>query len=217
MSLFSFLKKKKGDELDIPPPPPNEMASDGAVGLVPRANIPPPPKINIPPMPAPKDNKIINEPEKEEGFPEFPLFPEQEAKEASQYKFEPIERESGVVHPMAQQVPTEIEKTPKEAAIPKPSPVRIDKDLKQSEELKKASERRHFLEEPIFVKTDQYQDMVKGINEINNTMKECDFIADSLNDIKNKKDKEFNKWRSNLEDMQRKVSLVEKSLFEVAK
>lgn len=216
MSIFSFLKRKKGGELEIPPPPPIEAVKAGAPQLVPKENIPPPPKMEIPAMPS-SDNKIMPEPEKKEDFPEFPLFPEPEKKQDYSYKFEPIKHESDVVHPMAQQRPVEIREILKETKIPQEAPRRIDKPLPQKDALKKVSEEKHFLKEPIFVKTNQYQNMLDNINQIKNKIKECDFISESLNDIKNKKDNVFNKWRSNLEDMQRKVSLVEKSLFEVSK
>lgn len=216
MSLFSFLKKKQENELDIPPPPPIEEVKSGEIGLVPKDNIPLPPKKNISPTLF-KDKNIMNEPEDQMEFPEFPEIPEPEQEiKTPEYRFEPIEEESEVVHPIAHQMPERI-KTPERINIPKTNIREPDRIFKQNTELERVSEERHFLREPIFVKTDQYQNMIDSINKINNKMKECDFIAEELNEIKNKKDKEFNRWRINLEDMQRKVSLVEKSLFEVAK
>ena len=211
MGIFSFLKRKNEDELEIPPPPPpSEALKAAAPQLVPEENILPLPKRDIPAMPSP-DHKI--EPRKKMGFPEFPSFlePEQEIMQQPHDKFEPIKQETMVVHPIERQKPVEIKEKPKETEEVKIAP------RGREEELKRVSEEKHFLKEPIFVKTDQYQNMIDGINEIKNKIKECGFFVADLNDIKNKKDKEFNKWRSNLEDMQRKVSIVEKSLFEVAK
>jgi len=196
MGFFKFFKKKE-EALDIPPPPPPMGKAE--VPLTPKENLPPP----MPDISPPLQKEEVKAEEKAV-MPELPPAPELSVPQPES-SFEPIEQESEVTHPFKEpepQKPPEIKEKPKI----------IEKKVKE-----KAVEERHFLDEPLFVKTDQYGNILDGINIIKNKVNECNFVVENLNEIKNKGDKEFSKWRSNLEDMQRKVSLVEKSFFGVVK
>jgi len=216
MGFFKFFKKKE-EALDIPPPPPPISKTEAP--LTPKENLPQPmPDISPPPQKEefkPEDKAVMPElppmpvkeefkPEEKAVMPELPPAPEFSVPQPKS-SFEPIEQESEVIHPFKEpepQKPPEIKEKPKI----------IEKKVKE-----KVIEERHFLDEPLFVKTNQYRNILDGINIIKNKINECNFVVENLNEIKNKGDKEFSKWRSNLEDMQRKVSLVEKSFFRVVK
>ncbi|MAG08044.1 hypothetical protein CMO89_01090 [Candidatus Woesearchaeota archaeon] len=67
---------------------------------------------------------------------------------------------------------------------------------------------------PLFVKQDSYKAILEGVSIIRNKLKESDDLVLNLNNIKNSKDKEFEKWRASLEDIQRKLIYVDKALYE---
>jgi len=205
MGILSFLKKKDRG-MDVPPPPP---APEGMIKS--EENISE--DIPAPPTNDELSGRDIPEPPMAEEYSglsmEFPEIPkEQEHHELKpipkEVKFEPIKKEVKVIHPVSMRnVP---ERKFHETKAP---------EVKR--ELGTASEERHFLDSPIFIKKERYKNVIGGINIIKNKISDCDRIVESLEQIKNSKDKEFAKWSSNLEDMQRKLMVVEKSLFEVGK
>ncbi|MDP7323133.1 MAG: hypothetical protein QF632_00050 [Candidatus Woesearchaeota archaeon] len=67
---------------------------------------------------------------------------------------------------------------------------------------------------PSYVKVEDFKDMLGGIQIVKTNLKQCDEIFERLNQVKNDEDKEFEKWRSKLEDLQRKLIYVDKVLFE---
>ncbi len=66
----------------------------------------------------------------------------------------------------------------------------------------------------MFVKADRYRELLKSVNIVKGKIKESENILERLNEIKNIKDKEFEKWRTLLEDMERKAVYIDKTLFE---
>jgi hypothetical protein len=69
---------------------------------------------------------------------------------------------------------------------------------------------------PIFVDIESFRRMLGDIDTIKNDIKASEMIIQHLNEIKNSKDKELDRWRSSLEDMQRKLNYVDKVLFNEA-
>ncbi|MDP7140797.1 MAG: hypothetical protein QF362_01455 [Candidatus Woesearchaeota archaeon] len=67
---------------------------------------------------------------------------------------------------------------------------------------------------PLFVKQDSYRSILEGISIIKDKLKQSEDLVLNLNNIKNSKDKEFERWRTSLEDMQRKLIYVDKILYE---
>jgi hypothetical protein len=68
--------------------------------------------------------------------------------------------------------------------------------------------------EPIFVRVDDYREILEGMTRIRNNLKEATDLVLRLNELKNEEDKEFDKWRLELEDVQRKLMYVDKIIFE---
>lgn len=66
----------------------------------------------------------------------------------------------------------------------------------------------------MFVKADKYKEILEGVDTIKRKVKESEDILESLNEIKNIKDEEFEKWRTLLEDVERKSVYIDKTLFE---
>ena len=128
--------------------------------------------------------------------------------------------------------------------IPKPPPIFATEDYleKEARILKKSMEEHHLTdneerrlleplrddddniekpkivdydpESPLFVNMDGYKEILGDIDNMKNELKDAEELIGRLNDIKNAKDKEFEKWRSELEDIQRKLLYVDKVIFE---
>jgi hypothetical protein len=68
--------------------------------------------------------------------------------------------------------------------------------------------------EPLFVNIDDYQDVLTSINYVRSKLGEAEDLVRKLNDIKAVEEKNFEAWRNQLEDVQRKLSYVENVVFE---
>ncbi|MFH0979093.1 MAG: hypothetical protein V1837_07380 [Candidatus Woesearchaeota archaeon] len=66
------------------------------------------------------------------------------------------------------------------------------------------------MQKPLFVRVDDYREIIDGAAEIRNNLKEASDIVVRMNELKNEEDKEFEKWRLELEDMQRKLMYVDR-------
>lgn len=71
-------------------------------------------------------------------------------------------------------------------------------------------------EGPIFVDIEAFKTLLGDIDSIKNDIKASTEILQHLNEIKNSKDEEFEKWRVSLEDMQRKINYIDKLVFKEA-
>jgi hypothetical protein len=69
-------------------------------------------------------------------------------------------------------------------------------------------------EMPIFVKLDEYKDILDIINLIKNKMDEAKSILGKINELKNEEDSELEIWKNKLEEVERKINFVDKTLFE---
>ncbi|MDO8740287.1 MAG: hypothetical protein Q7J54_01790 [Candidatus Woesearchaeota archaeon] len=67
--------------------------------------------------------------------------------------------------------------------------------------------------EPIFVKSSQFKNVLFEINSIREKLKESETILSDLEDIKDDRESQFKKWNSQLEDIQKKLMLMDKTLF----
>lgn len=99
-------------------------------------------------------------------------------------------------------------------------------DLPEIQELEREKEMEKEMEEPelikpvmpqgpIFVKSNDFQDVLAKINQIKQNVQQTEDIFHKLNDIKNEKDKIFEQWKESQEDVQRKLLYIEKALYEV--
>jgi hypothetical protein len=67
---------------------------------------------------------------------------------------------------------------------------------------------------PLFVKVSDYKAILDCTNVIKSSIKEAENIILRLNELKNEQDKAFEVWRNQLEDVQRKLTYIDKSVFE---
>lgn len=66
----------------------------------------------------------------------------------------------------------------------------------------------------VFLKVDQYKNAIEDIVVAKQRINESERIVERLNEIKNMKDKEFEKWRNLMEDIERKFVYIDKTFFE---
>jgi|TARA_B100001971_G_C18036716_1_gene455434 hypothetical protein len=222
MGLFSFLSKKK----ELPPLPPIEQLSKSPHDL-PKLNPTshtrtPPIPINHPLPPVPKTPPPISHSPSQSNeihthIPKMSPPPMEEPKimpkpiptpprpiiapppavihhKAAQPHHAPIHHKP-IPHPSA---PPQIKlpprpKSPVPEQPPAPKPI---------------------VDIPHYVKVDEFQQMLGGIKVIKDDLNACGELAGKLNELKNLEDKEFEKYRAQLEDLQRRLIYVDKVLYE---
>jgi hypothetical protein len=69
------------------------------------------------------------------------------------------------------------------------------------------------LTKPIFVRYKYYKAMLDEVGQLKIILKEAEDTLDRMEDFKEDEDKEFAKWRRELDDLQRKLIYVDKTLF----
>ncbi len=67
---------------------------------------------------------------------------------------------------------------------------------------------------PVFVKIEEYKDVVDIMNMIKSKLEEAKTILAKINELKNEEDAELELWHSGVEEVERKVDFVDRALFE---
>ena len=186
MGFLKFLKKSKEDKLKMP------FEED--------LDIPPPPPISVkefPPMPKPEE-KIPSFPDL--GQIEEPMLPDEIEEPPKIPKFEEISRP--VLKPILPPMP-EIKLTPPQERMERMAVREGRKVLRHEAAPLK----------PIFVRVDRFKEIRRDINIIKNDLKNSDEALIKLQDMRVGEDKEFDKWRKSMEDIQKKLIFVDQTLF----
>jgi len=66
----------------------------------------------------------------------------------------------------------------------------------------------------VFVKMDEYNDLLDIIALINKKIKEAREILEKIYDLKNQEDYELESWKNSLNDVERKLKYIDQVLFE---
>ncbi len=66
----------------------------------------------------------------------------------------------------------------------------------------------------VFVKIDEYNDILDIIALINEKVREARIILGKIDDLKNQEDLELDAWKSSLDDVERKLKYIDQTLFE---
>lgn len=187
--MFGFGKKKKPSLSELPPPP-----SPPGMEL-------PKPASDFPPMPA-------------QELPEFPTAPSRE---------EPIEPFAGVDIPEApapelpeapgvevQEVPTFPEPPTMEEGIsghelePAPEIAVFDRTIEEPREIVRK------MPGSMFVSVDDYRVIMDHSERVRAKLADAEHFVHQLGEIKAEEEKVFDKWRSQLEDVERKLGQVDR-------
>ena len=67
---------------------------------------------------------------------------------------------------------------------------------------------------PVFVRIDEYRDVLDVMNMIRNKLEEAKATIAKINELKNEEDSELELWRTGAEEIERKMAFVDKVLFE---
>ncbi|HDM43615.1 MAG TPA: hypothetical protein ENG02_00270 [Candidatus Woesearchaeota archaeon] len=68
-------------------------------------------------------------------------------------------------------------------------------------------------EAPIYVKVDEYKDVLDLLNMIKNKLAEAKELLSRINELKNEEDAELELWHSGIEEIEKKIEFVDKALF----
>lgn len=63
---------------------------------------------------------------------------------------------------------------------------------------------------PMFVAIDEYSQLMESSNLIRSKLVEAEDYVERLNEIKNQEKKNFEKWQAKLEDIEKKISYIDK-------
>ena len=66
---------------------------------------------------------------------------------------------------------------------------------------------------PIFVKIDEYKDILDTVNLVKGKIREAKELLTELHEIRIREDKEIDQWKANIEEVERKMMFVDKTLF----
>jgi DNA-binding transcriptional MerR regulator len=70
------------------------------------------------------------------------------------------------------------------------------------------------LEAPIFVKIDEYKDVLEVIDIIKKKLSDAKSTLHNIKELKNEEDSELELWDTTLEELEQKLESIDKSLFE---
>lgn len=163
---------------------------------------PPPPSLDIPPPP--DDLKL----------PELPPMPDIEEEPIKEVEPHEVPEKVPELMPIKEETPPIqpkiVEQQPPPPIEPEPQP-----------EVEKAEPRAVIKEQKIpamgkemFVKADKYREILESIDIVRRKVRQSENLLKRMDEIKNIKDKEFEKWRNLLEDIERKSVYIDKTLFE---
>ena len=206
MGFLKFLKKKGkedvtlDDNLDIPPPPPSIKPVLPKSGMG-SSNLPK----DFPPFkfkeehPIPPESRLPELPKEDFHDSDIPSFPSLE----EEHEFTPKP-------PMKEQVDFHLpEKEPmKPAAIHEEEPKH-----EHIESVVKRKPLSRTLKGPGHIRLDRFKETLRNINNIRNDLKKSDEILHNLIKSTGEEGSGFEKWKNSMEDIQKKLIFVDKTLF----
>jgi hypothetical protein len=69
-------------------------------------------------------------------------------------------------------------------------------------------------EMPVYVRIDEYKDVLDMMNMIRNKIENTKETLAKINELKNEEDAELELWHTGLEEVERKIVFIDKTLFE---
>ncbi len=67
---------------------------------------------------------------------------------------------------------------------------------------------------PVFVKIDEYKDVLEVMGLIKDKIEDARSTLGKINELKNEEDSELELWNSRLEDIEKKLEFIDRSLFQ---
>jgi len=67
---------------------------------------------------------------------------------------------------------------------------------------------------PVFVKLEDYKDVIDLMSLMKEKLRQARFLLDKINELKNQEEAELQSWQRELEDVEQRVSEINRALFE---
>jgi len=67
---------------------------------------------------------------------------------------------------------------------------------------------------PVFVKIDEYKDILEIVGLIKSKLEQARDILNKIIEIKNQEDNELKTWQTDLDEVEKKIALIDGALFE---
>ena len=67
---------------------------------------------------------------------------------------------------------------------------------------------------PVFVRIEEYKEVLDVMNMIKNKIEDAKETLGKINELKNEEDAELELWHTGLDEVERKIMFVDKTLFE---
>ena len=187
-TMFGFGKKKKLSLPELPPPPsPLEF---------------PMPEGDIPEIRPPEFGEIPSAEPEEETQIELPEAPSPKMPRV------PMPGEAIVPEP-SEEIPSFDEKI--EPLIPEVAPEEAAPEVPMEEAM--PIEERETVRKPVgpaFVSVDEYRNILEHSNRVRAKLDEADEFVNRLVEIKSEEEKAFDRWRSQLEEIERKLGQIDR-------
>ncbi len=206
MGFLKFLKRQKrnDDDLDLPPaPPPLEAFDEDELPDV--AEFGKPSDLEeLPNLDFPEEEKIGLD----EELPDLPDIPDIEEERLPDIR--PVTAYSEIPKP-----PYETPSYTKEPIqiIPKYTMPKPSKELEQEPKHEKRLFSRMPSEKTVYVKVDNFKSVLGSINMVRSDLRKSEEALVKLEGIKSSKDRSLDRAKSSLDDLQRKIVYIEKTLF----
>ncbi len=98
--------------------------------------------------------------------------------------------------------------------LPNPEPVVEEPEMPKPKIEKPLSPKKESNFSPIYMEVDKYRDILEEMSSIKDSIKAADNALQKLYELKDNRDKEIGRWHARMEDIQRKLNFLDKSLFE---
>ncbi|OIO64931.1 hypothetical protein AUJ68_04415 [Candidatus Woesearchaeota archaeon CG1_02_57_44] len=66
---------------------------------------------------------------------------------------------------------------------------------------------------PVFVKIDEYKDVLDTVNLVKGKMVEARSLLHEIATLKEEEDAELEQWQSNIDEIESKITAIDKALF----
>ena len=208
VGFLKFLKREKKEDalegLDLPPAPPSLEGYEESMPELPDFQDFDTQDISKISMELPK----FDFPEKEENMPDFPSFPEMDEKPAA--PIPPVSAPIAAPEPAHQiQEARRISEQEKPKFAPDAHP-KIERRLFTHD---RGAARERPSGKTLYVKVDKFKAALGTITMVRSDLRKSEEALIKLEDIKGAKDKSFDRVKSALDDLQKKLIFVDKTLF----
>lgn len=69
-------------------------------------------------------------------------------------------------------------------------------------------------EMPVFVRIEEYKDVLDVMELIKNKIEQANNVLGKINELKNEEDAELEMWKTNLDEIEKKIDSIDSSLIE---